>query len=698
MSDHKLQTPLLCLLLLATSLSAGATEDALSATSALAQGEPKSIKPLFDHPLRDTAISRGPDGVYYLTGTSGTDQADGRIDFENNDGIWLWQSDNLEDWEPLGQVWSISQDPQRFGSAHFANPSMWQLYWRASKQSQREDPVRGMVSPEIHHIRDNFYLTYSMNGYGTGLLVSESGEAVGPYRDLGKITRFGRDASIFEDDDGSVYWVWDEGWIARMNEDLTGLAEKPRLLAIDPAADGGSWPQRIGTGGAFIFKAPNPGMDHGEYHLIGTETLGRMGPVPVRDTYIASADSVYGPYHRRDVMVPHGGQSTVFEGPDGHYFATFNGTDPWSAVRDRPAIVPLVPHATRFGADFWWCGAFTKAWYPVTEAGAWGQINPLVDEGMLRDVFILNAPDDYYYMTATDMALNHRREGRVPREEFGIEVWRSKDLANWESLALVWKMDELQATEAILSEVIDANRFGPVIYDPEIHFLRDTFWLVASVQGARHWSAPNGTHILLLKSTSGKVEGPYEQVWKGPHTGELWTPSIFEDDDGSVYMVGGGIGNNFARLSEDLSTLNEPLRQILPADNHKLGEGGHILKVGDRYIHTTAVWHGADPYDKAMTPRGRFFSTYDLMASSAPSLDGPWSPTWCIAPKCGNSRPFQDKEGNWWATFFGNHFYGPWRELPGIYPLVLEDSKPDAPLQPRLTPLPTEQNPFAGVP
>ena len=29
------------------------------------------LKPLFDYPLRDTSICLGPDGVYYLTGTTG---------------------------------------------------------------------------------------------------------------------------------------------------------------------------------------------------------------------------------------------------------------------------------------------------------------------------------------------------------------------------------------------------------------------------------------------------------------------------------------------------------------------------------------------------------------------------------------------------------------------------------------------------
>gem|GEM_PF-4751871 len=59
---------------------------------------------------------------------------------------------------------------------------------------------------------------------------------------------------------------------------------------------------------------------------------------------------------------------------------------------------------------------------------------------------------------------------------------------------------------------------------------------------------------------------------------------------------------------------------------------------------------------------------YDLTYTTAKNLRGPWSPTGIAAPKCGNAKPFQDKDGNWWAPFFGNHFFGPWRDMPGAYP------------------------------
>ena len=647
--------------------------DAQSANNGLCpEGTPRKVEALFDQPLRDTSVCRGPDGIYYLTGTSGTKQADGSVDFENNDGIWLWRSADLKQWEAIGHVWRIGGD----GDPQFRKASTWQIYQRAGKTDADAQAVRGMTAPEIHYLRDTFYITYSMNGHGTGLLKSESGRAEGPYIDLGRITRSGGEASLFEDDDGTVYWVWGEGWIARMNDNLTGLAEEPRLLRPECEVEGGTWPMTMGQGGAFLFKAPAPGHKQGEYHLVAYDTIPRMGPVPCRDTYIATAKSVYGPYSRRDLMIPHGGQVTIFQTPEGDAAATFSGVDAWAAVRDRPAIVPLVPHATEFGADYWWCGAFTKPWYPVSEAGAWSEMNPFVTEGVQRDVSVLNAPDGSYYLTYTDMLLNKRKQ-RAPREKIGVQVWRSKDMANWEDMGLLWRCDDSPRTKAGLDKVIEVDHYAPILYDIEMLHIKGTYWIVGCMQTGRKWFERGGMHLLILRSTSGKAEGPYEDHWQGPHTPDLWTPSLLEDDDGSVYIVGGGIGRNIGKLNDDMTDLATDLWQVEPARNHKLGEGGHLIKIGDTYIHTTAVWHGADPYDHGMSKRGRVFSTYDLMYCTAKDLRGPWSATRCAAPKCGNARPFQDKEGNWFAPFFGNHYFGPWSTKPGAYPLIVREEDGD---------------------
>lgn len=68
----------------------------------------------------------------------------------------------------------------------------------------------------------------------------------------------GIDASLFQDDDGTVYWVYQNGMVARLTDDLTVLAEEPRLL--QPANS-----KHVGFEGAFLAKIG------GLYHLVGAE-------------------------------------------------------------------------------------------------------------------------------------------------------------------------------------------------------------------------------------------------------------------------------------------------------------------------------------------------------------------------------------------------------------------------------------------
>lgn len=286
----------------------------------------RRVEALFDTPLRDTAVTRAPDGTYYLTGTSGTRRADGSVDFNRNEGIYLWKSDDLQDWEPLGKVAGLDRIEAEL-------PDL-----RLQRTAVGESEFEGLLAPELHFARGTCWLTYALKPQGTGLLKSTSGNPEGPYEDVGLITTDGRDASLFEDDDGSVYWVFGGGWIARMKEDMTGLAEEPRLLRPhdDREAVNGPGGQalQVGTDGAFMFKKD------GRYHLVAAGIHGRIG-VPCYDTWVATADSIYGPYGPRLLAVPHGGQATMFEGPDGQWYSTFSGVDSRAALRDRPAIVPV---------------------------------------------------------------------------------------------------------------------------------------------------------------------------------------------------------------------------------------------------------------------------------------------------------------------------------------------------------------------
>ncbi len=282
---------------------------------------------LMDIPMRDPSICRGPGGVYYLTGTS---EPFWGHNWES--GIRVWRSTDLKDWKPLGTVWRPGNSP-------------WHKPYR--------DARKPLWAPEIHYLKRTFWLTYSMPGWdgtartsGSGLLRSQSGKTEGPYADVQPAERLGDeiDASLFEDDDGTVYFIWHSGKIARMKPDMSGLAEPYRWLrTTDPDPDprhhsslcagifGKDSFDHVGYEGMFMVKA------RGMYHLLCAESYeGRYSCM------VSSAKAIYGPYGRRYEAIPHGGHNTLFCDARGRWWSTFFGP-PWY---ERPAILPV-----EFGRD-----------------------------------------------------------------------------------------------------------------------------------------------------------------------------------------------------------------------------------------------------------------------------------------------------------------------------------------------------------
>jgi beta-xylosidase len=283
-------------------------------------GPPVGLRKLLDVPLRDPSICRGPDGTYYLTGTS-----EPFWDFNNENGIRVWKSKDLKAWEPLGTVW-------RYGS------SPWHEKYLEAKKP--------LWAPEIHYCKGTFWLTYSIPGWdgtgktsGSGLLKSTSGKPEGPYEDVQPAERLGDeiDASLFEDDDGEVYFVWHCGKIAKMKPDLSGFAEPYRRVKTaaddsDPKHHSGlcegifgkNSHDHVGFEGAFLFKA------NGRYYLCCSEDYdGRYS------CSVASATNIYGPYSARYEAIPCGGHNAIFRDGEGNYYSTYFGP-PWD---ERPSIL-----------------------------------------------------------------------------------------------------------------------------------------------------------------------------------------------------------------------------------------------------------------------------------------------------------------------------------------------------------------------
>lgn len=150
--------------------------------------------------------------------------------------------------------------------------------------------------------------------------------------------------------------------------------------------------------------------------------------------------------------------------------------------------------------------------------------------------------------------------------------------------------------------------------------------------------------IGILKSTSGKPEGPYVDIkTDGPLPGHI-DVALFEDTDGTVYYLCDGY--SIARMKDDMSGLAEPLRTLTFNPTPPWGEGINMLKVGDKY-----VWYNsANTFTEV---NGKEARTYDCFsATSSGSIYGSYNDRHRALTYAGHNNIFKDKNGNWWSTQF----------------------------------------------
>ncbi|PTQ94895.1 glycosyl hydrolase family 43 [Mucilaginibacter yixingensis] len=284
-------------------------------------GEPPmpEVHAILDEPLRDVSICKGGDGAYYLTGTLGPQF------MTDNEGIKLWRSKDLKNWQPLGLVWGIDRD------------GTWQKQWTEKNGQKR----RALWAPEIHYLKGNYYIAYCITGLGTGLLRSTSGKPEGPYTSVNKpdapLTK-GIDASLFQDDDGTVYFLSGSGMISKMNSDMTALVTKPVQLTCVPDSDiDHHHPSRpctqlnhVGFEGVFMFKR------NGRYYLSCAERYFER-----YHCMTAEATNIMGPYSARYVSVPYAGHNTFFQDDKGQWISTLFGNDADAPIQKHAGLVPV---------------------------------------------------------------------------------------------------------------------------------------------------------------------------------------------------------------------------------------------------------------------------------------------------------------------------------------------------------------------
>jgi len=289
--------------------------------SAVTSGILPAISPLIDVQVRDTIVCRGGDGNFYLTGSTGENI------WAYNRGVELWRSPDLKSWHYLGLVWDLDKE------------GTWERPWR----DLHAKPCRAIWAPELHFIRNNYYICFSIAPTGISILRSTTGKATGPYVhafSADKPIVNAIDPTLFEDTDGSVYFTNSSATrIVRLKDDLSGYAEEPRPVILadpdhTPAHHAAKCTPRgsndLGTEGAVLFKA------NGRYYLgAADEYEGRYS------TCLAISDTIYGPYHTRHEAVPCAGGTGFFQDRAGGWWTSFFGNDSQSPFREKPAIVKV---------------------------------------------------------------------------------------------------------------------------------------------------------------------------------------------------------------------------------------------------------------------------------------------------------------------------------------------------------------------
>lgn len=276
------------------------------------------LKPLMDLRLRDTSITVGHDGAYYMTGTTG-----GPNMWAVTGDIEVYRSEDMKTWTPV-----------------VTKPRERSVVWNVDREGtwQKRIPIRDGVqfrpvwAPEIAYLKGTYWITYSIPlGVGGDLLKSTSGKPEGPYVSMfpDKPVVDAIDLALFEDA-GKVYLLWGSGNIRQLNEDMNGFVGE--TVKLKPSNS-----TRIGFEGTFVFKA------NGRYYITGAEFVAdpEGGPGADYNAYAASSESLFGPYGEKFLAIPHGGHNSYVQGRDGQWWATFFGNDPRAPFRERPGAVKI---------------------------------------------------------------------------------------------------------------------------------------------------------------------------------------------------------------------------------------------------------------------------------------------------------------------------------------------------------------------
>lgn len=218
-----------------------------------------------------------------------------------------------------------------------------------------------------------------------------------------------------------------------------------------------------------------------------------------------------------------------------------------------------------------------------------------------------------------------------------MPIYKSTNLKEWQFLGFKYSMKDAKHYDKIYeiaqnSTNPNIQKDGLKLWAPEIHYIRNRWvYIHTSNVGVGNFVVCNPDTALSSKFTD----------W-GDGFGKNHDPSLFIDDDGSIYMTAGC--TFIQKIKNDLSGFEGSRINIGPS-NRKLGhEGTFIKKIEGKYVLFGTAW-STDTLRKG---------TYNLYYCVADNIYGPYGERKFAGRFLGHGTLFQDKNGEWWCTAFYN--------------------------------------------
>lgn len=287
------------------------------------------ITVLFENNMSDVSICLTPDKTYYLTGTTGDK-------YGVQQGILVWASRDMKDWNLIGRnngyVWTFADDA---------------VEWQKEISTQNGWKQRGIIAPKIHYFKNTFWLTYTnSNSNHSGILKSVSGRADGPYVEVSGNRPLvkGKGASLFMDTDSIVYFIWENGLIHRMKDDMSGFASAEPHTLTNVTGNRLSMNdlhiQKIGedyviSGSSWKATGLNKSTEQNRTDILNLSVDDRY------DGVMAFSKSLFGNYQYNKNMLPHAGGGHLIESTDAKFLYVFSGVDAGNPMASIPSLLPL---------------------------------------------------------------------------------------------------------------------------------------------------------------------------------------------------------------------------------------------------------------------------------------------------------------------------------------------------------------------